>query len=174
MGCCFELPHFILQSLAEAAKGQERCVSNSPSEKFSSIWKHNILTKNHVFGFTALLWKYELQINSTSTRRAQIQPNQKQWCCFYHGWEQGKNSNWQYELVSQKGPSWMSYEKGTSWTGFKKVDPGNRAGLPWAASSWQLGAPARACRRRHTRFPIQLPTNIVVYIFNSPVLVLEY
>ena len=44
VGCCFELPHLILQSLAEAAKSQERCVSNSPSESFTSIWKHNVLT----------------------------------------------------------------------------------------------------------------------------------
>ena len=54
-----------------------------------------------------------------------------------------KKVNW----FLKKGHSWMSYEKGTSWTGFKKVDPGNRAGLPWAASSWQLEAPARALRR---------------------------
>ena len=50
------------------------------SDKKSRVWLHWTFVK---------IW---ITKASTSTRRAQIQPNQKQWCCFYHGWEQGKKS----------------------------------------------------------------------------------
>ena len=111
------------------------------SDKKSRVWLHCTFVK---------IW---ITKTSTSTRRAQIQPNQKQWCCFYHGWEQGKKSNWQYELVSQKGAQLNELWKRDELNGLKKkltqateqVCPGQHPADNWRRRRAPWGA---TCQRR--------------------------